>query len=383
MSTARELEALLASAANVAALEEHYARVIDQILRELAAGVTRPGAGRARETLIRVRELAGRLDPRRDNLVRRWIEEEFPRFYYLGDEAAVDGIESARARAAADRADLVPEANRAFTAINQLQLRAQVAALTDRLSDAHRQILVKAGVFVRRTQLVFSQDAEVRQHIIGGIIRGQTHREVANDIARTILTGKVSPAAAARMRQAGFAGDVALFEELAKGIQIQVGGWKGSVRQYAALVARTMGAETHRAGMVTRLQQSGIDHVRISRHQQAKADECTLYAGRVFYVGAGTDPLGFPSLRNVPNGGPPWHPNCAHVIEPYVAALKPQPSIDAALADAGLLPSKAFGSSVKEARELVEVLRKTGKLDGIAPKGVADVQPPKPKKGAA
>ena len=375
MSVARELQALLASAENVSALEEHYARVVDQILREVAAGVSRPGAARARDTLIRIRELARKLDPRRDNAIRKWINEEFPKFYYLGDDSAVDGIESARANAAADLAGVVPEPNQAFTAVNQLQLRAQVAALTDKLSDAHRQILSRAGLVVRRTQLVFSQDVEVRQHVIGGIIRGQTHREVANDIARTILTGKVSPAAAARMREAGFAGDVALFQELAKGIQITVGGWKGSVRAYAALVARTMGAETHRVGQITRLQQSGIDHVRISRHQQAEEDECTLYAGQVFYVGAGEDPLGFPSLQTVPSGGPPWHPHCAHVTEPWVAALKPQTTIDAARANAGLLPQSAYGISVKEARQLVEVLRKTGKLDAIAPKGISDIKP--------
>ncbi len=382
MSVARELQALLASAANVAALEEHYARVIDQILREVAAGVTRPGAARARDTLIRIRELARKLDPRRDSAIRRWIQEEFPKFYYLGDDQAVDGIERARASAAAHLVGIVPEASRAFTAINQLQLRAQVAALTDRLSDVHRQILTRASLVVRRTQLVFSQDVEVRQHVIGGIIRGQTHREVANDIARTILTGKVTPAAAERMRQAGFAGDVELFKQLAKGITITVGGWTGTVRAYAALTARTMGADVHRVGLTTRLQQSGINHVRISRHQQAEEDECTLYAGRIFFVGAGEDPLGFPSLRDVPNSGPPWHPNCAHVIEPWVAALKPQPSIDAARADAGLLPAGAFGKSTKEVRELVEVLRKTGKLDAIAPKGSSDIKPPE-KKGAA
>lgn len=377
MSVARELQALLSSAQNVAALEELYARVIDQILREVAAGVTRPGAVRARDTLIRIRELASRLDPRRDNLVRRWIQEEFPKFYYLGDDSAVEGIERARANAAAHLADLVPGPSQAFTAVNQLQLRAQVAALTDKLSDAHRQLLSRTGLVVRRTQLVFSQDVQVREHVIDGIIRGQTHREVANDIARTILTGKVSPAAAERMRQAGFAGDIALFEELSKGVQITVGGWKGSVLQYASLTARTMGSETHRVGQMTRLQQSGIDHVRISRHQQAEEDECTLYAGRVFYIGAGEDPRGFPPLKEVPNGGPPWHPNCAHVTEPWVAAFKPAHSIDAARSDAGLLPAAAFGHSVKEVRELVEVLRKTGKLDAIAPKGAADIKPPK------
>ncbi|MGH9462008.1 MAG: phage minor capsid protein [Vicinamibacteria bacterium] len=382
MSVSRELQSLLASAENVAALEEQYARSIDRILQELAQGITRPGAARARETLLRIRELAQRLDPRRQNAVRRWLEDEFPKFYYLGDDAAARGIDQARGAAAPERRGLVGEPSTGFTALNQLQLRAQVAALTDRLSDVHRQILIKSGLVVRRTQLVFSQDAEIREHVIGGIIRGETHREVANDIARTILTGKVSPAAAERMRQAGFAGDVALFEQLGRRELVTVGKKTMDVRVYANLVARTMGAETHRVGMITRLQQNEINHVRISRHQQTEEDECTLYAGRVFYVGPGEDPLGFPSMNTIPSGGPPWHPNCAHVVTPFVVAAKPPAAVEAALEDINRLPGGAFAVSAKEARELVEVLREAGKLEEIAPKGAADVKPP-PKKGAA
>lgn len=383
MSVARDLQALLGSAENTAALREIYARVIERILAELAAGVTRPGMARAREVLAKVRELAAQLDPRKDGAVRRWIQSEFAKAYYLGDAAAIEGIEAARGRAPEARGNLVPIPTGAFTAINQLQLRATVAALSDRLHDVQRQILTKAGLFVRRTQLVFAQDAEVRSHIVGGIIRGQTHREVATDIARTILTGKLSPAAAQRMRDAGFAGDLELFRQIGHGQMVTVGQKTMDVRNYSDLVARTMAAEAHRIGTVTRLQQSGINHVRISRHQQAVEDECTLYAGRVFYVGAGVDALGFPSLRDVAGSGPPWHPHCAHVVEAWVAALKPQSTIDAAREDAGLLPAAAFGTSVKEARQLVEVLKKTGRLVAVAPKGAQDVKHEPPKKGAA
>ncbi len=381
MSVARELQALLSSAENVSALESHYARTIEKILAELAAGVSRPGAARARELLLKIKDLAGNLDPKTDSAVRRWIQEEFPKFYYLGDDAAQRGINQAINAAAAERQGAVPAPSGAFTAINQLQLRAQTAALTDRLSDIHRQILTRSGLVVRRTQLVFQQDAEAREHIVSGIIRGQTHREVANDIARTILTGKVSPAAAARMKAAGFAGDVELFKQLAQGQMITVGKKTMDVRVYSNLVARTMGAEAHSIGMITRLQQSGINHVSVSRHQQEKADECTPYAGRVFYVGPGDDPLGFPNIREIPNGRPPWHPNCAHVLQPFVAALKPRKAVEAALSDIDRLPKRFFGKSVADVRELVGALDAAA-LQEIAPKGFQDVKPP-PKGKAA
>jgi len=381
MSTARDLQSLLSSAENLAALDALYERTIDQILAEVAAGVTRPGAARARETLIRIRELATRLDPRRDSAVRRWIYVEFPNAYYLGDEAAVSGLESQVKRAAEERAAAFPEIRTAFTALNQLQLKAQIAALTDRLSDVHRHILSRAGIAVRRTQLVFSQDAEVREHVIGGIIRGQTHREVATDIARTILTGQVPPAAAARMREAGFAGDVETWKQMSKGFQMTVGGWTGSARAYANLTARTMQAELHSVGMITRLQQNSINHVRISRHQQAKADVCTLFAGRVYYIGPGTDPMGFPSIKTIPGGHFPPHPNCAHVMEPFVVAVKSPEAVAAALGDAQRLPKKFTAISTKEANELVGAMNEAA-LNEIAPKGTADVKPPE-RRGAA
>jgi len=353
MAAARELQSLLASAENAAALEGYYERTVRRILQELAGGVSQPGAARARELLMKIRDLARMIDPRRDSPVRRWIQGEFPKAFLLGDRAAIRQVKEILREVPPEKWDLVGEPAVGFTAVNQTALRAITASLTDRLSDIQRQVLTTAGLLVRRTQLVFQQDAEVREHIVSGIIRGATGREISDDIARAILTGQVSPAAAERLRQAGFAGNLELYKQLSAGQFITVGKARMSVRVYANLVARTMSREAHSIGTRVRLQQQGIDHVRVSETMPLKPDICSLILGQIYFIGPGEDPLGFPSLKEIPGGQFPPHPNCRHVLEPWVAVLKSESQVAAARATSDLVPDQFFGTNLDEAAELV------------------------------
>ena len=226
------------------------------------------------------------------------------------------------------------------------------------MSDIHRQILTTAGLTVRRTQLVFQQDAGIREQVVGGIIRGSSGREISDDIARLILEGKSNPEGLKRLRENGFQNDlIDLYGRLSKGEMVKVGARNFSVRSYANLTARTMLREAHKVGTVVRLQQNGVDHVQISKHAQEKPDVCTAFAGRVYYVGPeAEDPLGFPPLKSITNGGPPFHPNCAHVTQPYVAVLKSQTNVGAAREESDLLPRRFFGKTAAEVTELVEAL---------------------------
>ena len=44
-----------------------------------------------------------------------------------------------------------------------------------------------------------------------------------------------------------------------------------------------------------------------------------FYEGRVFSVSGGSDT--YPPLATLPNGGPPFHPNCRHNLAPFVEPL--------------------------------------------------------------
>lgn len=379
MGIARDLTILLGSDGNVAALERLYDRTIERILHELAAGVSRAGASRARDTLLRIRSLAAEINPRRDTQVRDWIRRELPKAFILGDKDAAKEVAKELSDAGVDKVGDV-KVNRTFTAANSTALGALVATMTARLEDVHRQILQTAGLVIRSTQLRAQTDAQVREHIVDGIIRGSTAREVSNDIARTLLTGKVSPEAMQRMRAGGHAGDVALYKALAQGQFITVGKRRFSVRAYANLVARSMSRTAATVATKVRLQQSGVFHVQMSKPPQTEADECTPYAGKVFWIGPGEDPAGFPALSSIPGGGeggvPPFHPNCKHTISPYVLQLRKPADVETQRALSARLKSEGFiGVDIDKVRERVEAMDPAA-LDELAPGVIRRDEPP-------
>lgn len=385
MGLSRDLLALLASDGNVAALERLYDRVIQRILEELAAGVSRASAGRARETLIRIRELANAINPRRDSQVRDWIRRELPKAFILGDRDAAREVSRQLADAGVDRIGDV-KVNRAFAAVNQTALNVMVSTMTARLEGVHRQVLETAGLVVRNTQLKAQTNVEIREHIVSGIVRGATGREVSNDIAQVILTGKLSPEAVERLRAAGRAGDLELYKQLSQGQFITVGGRKMDVRAYANLVARTMSREAATVATVERLRQSGVNHIQVTPTVPTEPDVCSLVAGNVYYIGGGADPLGFPSYTAAPGGGVPMHPYCRHVAMPYVAALRP-PAMTDTLRDNVFAAESFFGSTSSEASKRVHELVTSGGIAAIHkfnPRLFGQVPPARGKaKGAA
>jgi hypothetical protein len=245
--------------------------------------------------------------------------------------------------------------------------------MTSTLSRAARDMMATLELTVRRTQLRLTSDKAIREATTGGIVRGATGAEVSNDISRIIL-GKNDPAALQRLKDRGFNGDdLELYKQLGQGQTIKVAGRNFKIRSYANLVARTMTRDAHKVGTVVRLQQNGVDHVRVSRHAQLKKDECTPFAGNVYYIGAlETDPAGFPKLSSILNGGPPFHPNCAHVLEPYVVQLKGEAEVAKVKEQTLALPEKFYSKNAKDLRAMVEEASHK-ELESWAPAGSADL----------
>ena len=375
MAASRDLSALIANDRHVPLLQRHFERTTKRILDELAAGVSRPGAARARDLIARMRELTNRLDPRKDSLVRRWIRKEIPRSFVLGDKAATRQLqEELRKVSSADQASF-GSISRTFTGANTASLRGVVSAMENQLSRAAADTFATLNISIRKTQTTLLQDKSIREATVGGVIRGQTGRELSDDIAGILLTGTTDPEALKRLRDKGFRSDTTdLYKQLSKGQFITVGKRRFNVRDYANLVARTQSREAHKVAEVVRLQQNDVDHVRISRHKQLKRDECTPFAGKVFYIGSlSEDPAGFPKLSSIPNGGPPFHPNCRHVLEPFVVEFKGQTAIDNARESAKLIPRRFLGKGSTEVRDFVAKLT-DAELEEIAPEGFEDLR---------
>lgn len=358
MGAARDLKSLLNGAKNVNALTDHYQAALDRILRELAAGVSRPGAARATALMREIHRQIDDLDPRKASYVRNWIRREIPRAFVLGDRNATQDLQKQLNAVTSEKAGEFGSVNRTFNATNQTAMKAVTIAMETKLTDAANQMRTRFGLVIRQTQQTLVSEASLRSQTVGGIIRGATGRAIADDLASLLLGDKVPKQTRDRLRDVGFRGDMfEEFERVARGELIQVGKRRLSVRSYADLVARTQEREAHKVATVVRLQQNGVDHVRISRHRQDKPDECTPFAGKVFYVGPlPQDPQGFPSLKGTVNSGPPFHPQCLHTVEPFVVAFKSAAAMTEARESAQALPRRFFGKSASEVRTLVAEL---------------------------
>lgn len=139
-------------------------------------------------------------------------------------------------------------------------------------------------------------------------------------IAQGIITGDVREAMGL-MRQI-FA-DPALTESYRKvgNKIIQVGQAEMTVRSYAALVVRTRTREATVAARHERLGASGIDLVQITG--RASENFCTAFVGLVCSLSAEQviDGLRIPALASLPEGGPPFHPNCTKGTAAYIPRL--------------------------------------------------------------
>ena len=124
------------------------------------------------------------------------------------------------------------------------------------------------------------------------------------------------------MLSAGIAEEVR--GQLTRGI-VQITGRDGVSRQYmgdgyAGLVADHARQQAMSQGALYRISQNGEDLTMVSANFSLIGDFCDAYRGRVYSI-SGTHPVA-PPLAALPNGGPPLHPRCLHVLQPWIAEFE-------------------------------------------------------------
>jgi len=70
-------------------------------------------------------------------------------------------------------------------------------------------------------------------------------------------------------------------------------------------------------GTINRLREHGIQLAQVSAHNAA--DFCIYYKNAILSIGGEPHPV-YPSISAI-NGGPPFHPDCVHVLTPFVERL--------------------------------------------------------------
>lgn len=351
MTQARDILVATNAADGPAELVRVYERALEQIVKELSFGISRATGRRATELIAEINRRLAELNPRGQTRVAAWIKREVRGAYILGDRGASRELRKLLVQAGQDPTSIT----RSFVAINQTQMQGLVDSMRATAKGIQELMREDIGFAIRRTQVKIRQNAALRKITVDAFVRGPTGQQTSDDIAAMLLGKKVSPELKERLRGIGFrAVDFDRFERIARGQIIQAGKRRFTVRSYSNLVARTQMREAHTAGTLTRLRQNGVQHVKISRHPQKVRDVCTPFAGKVFYVGSSkTDPAGFRPLRGVVNGGPPFHPNCNHVLIPWVITLHTDKAVEAAQASSKAVPRRFLGKDAKEVREMV------------------------------
>lgn len=152
-------------------------------------------------------------------------------------------------------------------------------ALAGRLQDAVTYVGRRVDDAFRRATL---------EENLQGAIQGKTRRETSGAIEE-------------RLRGEG----VKAFRDKA--------GREWGLANYAAMAARTTAREAHTLGTTMRLAENGLDLVQVSEHVQDERDVCTPHEGKIYSI-SGAHPTYPPATGNLP----PYHPNCRHVVTPYV-----------------------------------------------------------------
>jgi hypothetical protein len=236
-----------------------------------------------------------------------WIAENVPKAY-------LQGVREANAQLPAGLSGIAVS-----PAVHQQAVQALVDDMQDALAEATRQIGKNGLRTLRRMQVRRELDRQITRELALGVVEGKTRREVSNEVTRRLI------------------------DEFGDG-PIQVGGRSFTADQYAELVVRTKSREAATAGTVRRLVEVGEDLVQVSA--SGATDGCAFYEGKVFSI-SGTSER-YPPLDSMPNGGPPFHPNCRHVLFPFIEELASERELDRVVG----VPASALGKSFPEVNKL-------------------------------
>lgn len=270
-------------------------RIYDQAVRLLADDVLDSGLG---QTGARVAGLARQIDEilfeltgRSSELVQRLVEDVYV-------DSSAEALQRIR-----DEFGL-PESqdlDASFGLVDQDAVEALAARAYDGMADgisSARKVLLG---LVRNTQLATSLNADVRREVAVNVAAGRTRRELSDRLTALIAQGKVPPDLSRQL------------VNVLGGIRIQVGAVTLRISDYAELVARTMQREAATRATAGRIAANGLDIAEVSVTRSSD-DSCVVFEGLLVSVSGATE--GFPSLSQLPNGGPPFHPRCTHSIQP-------------------------------------------------------------------
>jgi hypothetical protein len=239
-----------------------------------------------------VRPIAGRLA---QDSVRR------------GQAQALRNLREMGVRVAGNGPDASAGIEQDFTVINERAVALAAQDITARLNQT-----INAHAFNARA--VFRSLSEGP---LSGAVR---EARVSEIIARGIISGDPREAMRAMRREIGTSigfGELDRYRKLGNQL-IEVGNATMNVRTYAEMVTRTRTREAMVEASIDTQVEAGFDLGQIVGANSANF--CTRFLGLVVVLrGPARDD--YPSIDELPDGPPPFHPNCSKSVAPYDAEL--------------------------------------------------------------
>jgi len=223
-----------------------------------------------------------------------WIENWLPRSYGQGTLYATKSLKDLGVASAAD-------IKAGFGVVDQRAIAALAESMADDLAEMRGGISINIGRIIRRSAMPIEVNLEITRTVAQRMVTGGSIPTIQQDLLK-VLDGQVVP-----------------------------GGYKGTLSSYAELLARTRSREAQMAAAIQRINEFGVDLVKVPVHGGA-CRLCEPWQGVVLSI-TGKDTR-FPALSEI--GIPPWHPNCVDVIVPFVAELASPAEIDAAVQKANV-----------------------------------------------
>jgi hypothetical protein len=224
-----------------------------------------------------------------------------------GQAQALRNLREMGVRVAGNGPDASAGIEQDFTVINERAVTLAAQDITARLNQSVDAYAINARAVFRS--------------LSAGPLSGPVREaRVSEIVAQGIISG--DPRTAIReMRRA--IGDNIGFAELDRyrklGNQlIEVGSATLNVRTYAEMVTRTRTREATVEASIDTQVEAGFDLGQITGANSANF--CTRFLGLVVVL-SGPARDGYPSIDELPDGPPPFHPNCSKSVAPYDAEL--------------------------------------------------------------
>lgn len=309
--------------ATIARIVRLYRQAIESLATEFIEEIdlTKPRAYALMRSMLR------NLDEL-DDRTGRWAERTIPGVYrdYMRGTATTLRRMGFKARDYEDLADWAGVHKQALSVL----LYEPTTGFIPLIRDALGQIRGRLLTIEKQAKVLQSQQRMIDEIIASeDFMKGLSLEQIRDKIVREILRNKPDELywtnrAASKLAPENILRNMADLPYVKLPDKRALGGFRRvRLDRYVEMLARTKASQAASLGEFNTLRSFGQDLAMVSRNAPLVDDICWLFVGRVFAMTKeAAERYGVPHFTELPNGTPPpWHPNCRHIVLPFVPGI--------------------------------------------------------------